>query len=144
MRSINQSWDPETPLYSTPLGSPTTTSKRSYVHVPGGQYTVFVPGTSMSTGAVYGPSTGIRVGNTGGYTGVLPGTHPPRAEVLPRTSDRRERALPAGEGGFEAGRTDPFACPSRCARQSPYPPSGPGRCPAGPSLVGGLAPRAKG
>ena len=61
--------DPETWLYSTPLGSPSPWSKRSYVHAPGvphhavegGLYTGMGPGGYA--GWVY--RVGSREGNTG-------------------------------------------------------------------------------
>ena len=56
-------------MYSRPLGSPTVSQKRPYVHVPHVPYTVFVPGTGMSAVRVSGPwvqaGRVYRVGNTG-------------------------------------------------------------------------------
>ena len=52
-----------------PLGSPTGLLERSYVHVPGVLYTVFVPGTGMSAGE-WCTRGGAGGWVPGGYTGV--------------------------------------------------------------------------
>ena len=126
--------DPKYGVCSTPLGSPTGRQKRSFVHVPVVRYTVFVPGTGMSTvsgtglGRVYGWV--YRVGNTGYYQA-------PTDRALrypPPTSDHRERALPPGQGGSDAGGTAPSRVTQRSPVQVPTP-AGPGR-PAPPPGAG--------
>ena len=79
----------------------------------------------MVPGRVYW--VGTRVGNTGVY-------YPATLLALRsrrQTATARERALPAGEGGLEAGGTDPFANMARNVRPVPVPPLpavGPGPC----------------
>ena len=99
------------PLYSTPLGSPTVSSKWSYVHVPvvpwprGGAVLVDIRAGLRCR-------VGTRAGITGGYTGwVIRGVPSYPATALstqPPDSDRRERASPAGGGGLEAGWVRPL------------------------------------
>ena len=58
---------------------------------------------------MYGTRRVYWVGILGGYTGVLPSHPAARAEPTRADSDRRERALPAGEGGRKQRVGDPFA-----------------------------------
>ena len=82
----------EKPLYSTPLGSPTGCSERSYVHVP------VVGGTGVHDAQNGGAGrVGTRVGYTGVGTGwVIPG-HQARCEAEARSSE----AGPGGPAGPE-------------------------------------------
>ena len=63
--------DPETCLYSIPLGSPTRGLKLPYVHVPGVTATVVLvhrgDGPEAGTGPGWGAGWVYRVGNTGTY-----------------------------------------------------------------------------
>ena len=95
-------WDPETPLYSVPLGSPSPVSKRSYVHVPGvprvvrDTVLVDVRAGLRVPGRVYGWV--YRVGIPGGYyPGTLPGTR-----LLALSPEEGQR--PQGAGPPPGGR----------------------------------------
>ena len=71
----NTVWDPELRVCSTPLGSPTSMSKRSYVHVPltprpCHQRRMTRAAASTGLGGYQGGYS--RVGSGRGYTGVLP------------------------------------------------------------------------
>ena len=108
------------PLYSTPLGSPTTSSNWSYVHVPRAP-PAHAP---LATARAYGPCSGLggysRVGNTGVYYPAIP-----RLREPPQTAKRAPEALQgAGVGGLGWRNT----------LRARHPPFGPGRVP-GPSLV---------
>ena len=109
--SINQSWDPETAVCSPPLGSPTVSQKRSYVHVS------VVSQWSLSAvlpvrwcpwgvpGWVYW--VGNRVGNTGVY---YPATQLLALRSVPAVQ-RPQGAGPPCRGGWYGSRVGPT--PSR-------------------------------
>ena len=99
-------------MYSTPLGSPTTVSKRSYVHVPG----VTATGVLVHRGDGHEAGTGPGW-EPGGYTGwVIPGSHRPAA-LLEESATPAKRAPEAPARGLEwvgvvLGRTVP--CTQSC------------------------------
>ena len=74
-------WDPELPLYSTPLGSPTDLLKLPYVHVP----EVPRSGAGHAT-SVYARPRPLPAAWLGGYTGWVyrvgnTQAHPPRHQA---------------------------------------------------------------
>ena len=125
VHGYNQPRDPETRLYSIPLGSPTTCSKRPYVHVP------VVPYMSVHDAQNGGAG---RVGIQGGYTGWVSGwvirgcTTQPPARVRKSPVQRSGPRNPCrGWSGWYWGLD---ACPGCTAGgDGPGPPCGPGRVP---------------
>ena len=93
-------------MYSTPLGSPTGSSKRSYVHAPRDRYQGEVVGVRVGTG-----QGGIGGWGPGGYTGRVIRDPPSwlKAEARQRSGPRKALQGP-GVGGLAAA----------CAR-APYP-----------------------
>ena len=119
-----------------PLGSPTVSQKRSFVHVP----VVPWPGVVCGAGHERGVYGYRRVG-TGWYTGwVIPGPGTTqRLGPAARGGLKNQRSGPRkphrGWSGWvlEAGRTGPTSG-ARPALVPPLPAVGPGQAPAGPSL----------
>ena len=127
-------------MCSDTLGSPTGSQKRSYVHVPGCQVTV--RGTAVSRTCVPGGYWG-RVYRVG-VGRAIPGTQPPRSQLLEEGPGTAERApgSPAGAGVgwyLEPDVLGPLVRPS--SPRPPLPAVGPGPL-QGP--VWGFPPRAKG
>ena len=99
---MNQSGTLKQHCVLTPLGSPTVSPKRSYVHAPGCPYTVFVPGTSMLRDPCSGLDGYSRVGNTGVYWVGNTG-YPATTALLEESAVPSEAGPEAPVGGWSGG-----------------------------------------